>query len=80
MTETPVDQLSFEAAIRELETIVGQLEGGEVPLEQSIDLYKRGDALRRHCEARLAQAKEQVEQIALNADGAPTGTEPADPE
>jgi exodeoxyribonuclease VII small subunit len=78
MNAKPVAEMSFEEAIRELESIVARLEGGEVPLEESITLYKRGDALRRHCEARLAEARAQVEQIALGADGTPQGTEPAD--
>lgn len=76
--QPPVDRMSFEEAMGELESIVGQLEGGEVALEASIALYKRGDALRRHCEAKLAAAREQVEQITLGADGAATGTNPAD--
>jgi farnesyl diphosphate synthase len=52
MTDKPVEAMSFEEAMAELESIVGRLEGGEVALEASIALYKRGDALRRHCEAR----------------------------
>ena len=78
MNDSPVEKMTFEQAMAELESIVGRLEGGDVPLEDSIALYKRGDALRRHCEARLAAAREQVEQIALNAGGTPIGTEPAD--
>ena len=46
MSETPVEEMSFEEAIRDLERVVGALEGGEVPLEDSITLYERGAALR----------------------------------
>lgn len=66
--------LSFEAAMSELETVVSQLESGNVPLEESIKLYERGDELKKHCEKKLAEAEEKVAQITLNADGQPTGT------
>ncbi|MEE2868037.1 MAG: exodeoxyribonuclease VII small subunit, partial [Pseudomonadota bacterium] len=42
--------LSFEEALKQLETIVRELEQGNVPLERSIDMYERGDALRKHCD------------------------------
>lgn len=61
--------LSFEAALRELETIVRQLEDGRVDLEASIDIYGRGALLKRHCEAKLTQAKAKVEAIVAGPDG-----------
>jgi exodeoxyribonuclease VII small subunit len=70
--------LSFEQALSELETIVKQLEDGNVALEKSIDLYARGDALRKHCEMLLRRAETKVEKIALDADGKVAGTEPLD--
>ena len=60
---TPVDQLSFEAALKELEDIVGRLEQGEVDLEDSIALYERGQALKAHCEAKLKAAEGRLEKI-----------------
>ena len=75
---TPVEQMSFEAAMAELEEVVGRLEGGEVPLADSIALYERGDALRKRCEALLREAEQKVEQITTDADGTPTGTTPLD--
>jgi exodeoxyribonuclease VII small subunit len=78
MASDPIDQLSFEAALAELETIVRSLEQGSEPLDQSIELYQRGDRLKRHCEARLAAAQERIEQIRLGPDGQPTGTAPFD--
>jgi len=72
----PVASLSFEAAMAELETIVRQLEGGDVNLEESVTLYERGQALRQHCEARLKAAELRVEQVSVGADGQPTGTMP----
>ncbi len=78
MTDTPVADLSFEAAMAELEHVVGRLEQGDVPLEDSIKLYERGAALKKRCEEKLKEAEEKVSQITLNADGAPTGTKPFD--
>jgi len=72
---TPVDQLSFEAALKELEDIVGRLEQGEVDLEDSIALYERGQALKAHCEAKLKAAEGRLEKIV----GGGKGVEPADP-
>jgi exodeoxyribonuclease VII small subunit len=76
--EKPVGEMSFEEAIREFESVVKALDQGDVPLEDSIKLYKRGAALRAHCEARLKEAEEQVEQITLDANGNATGTKPAE--
>lgn len=69
-----ISALSFEAALAELEQIVRTLEAGSAPLDESIALYQRGDALKRHCEARLKAAQERIEQIALGPDGQPQGT------
>lgn len=77
MSEKPVKNMSFEDAMAALETIVGQLESGDVPLEQSISLYERGAALRAHCDAKLKAAEERIAKITLSADGTPTGTTPA---
>jgi exodeoxyribonuclease VII small subunit len=74
----PVAEMSFEDAIKEFESVVAALDRGDVPLEDSIKLDKRGAELRAHCEARLKEAEEQVEQITLDAGGNPTGTKPAE--
>ena len=76
--EQPIASLSFEAALAELETVVRALEQGTAPLDQSIDLYQRGDSLKRHCEARLKAAQARIEQISLGPDGQPAGTRPFD--
>jgi len=75
---TDVKKLPFERAIDELESIVKDLEGGKVPLERSVELYERGEALKKRCEELLRQAEARVEKITLNADGKPTGSEPLD--
>lgn len=72
-----VDKMSFEDAMSELEALVGQLESGNVPLAESIALYERGDALKKHCEKKLAEAEEKVAQITKTADGTATGATPA---
>ena len=72
-----IDGLSFEQALAELERIVGQLESGQAPLEQSIELYERGARLKAHCEKRLEAARLRVEKIVVGAGGAP-GVEAAE--
>lgn len=75
---TDVAEMSFEDALRELETVVGQLERGEVPLDKSIELYERGAALKARCETKLKEAEEKVAKLTLDGDGNPTGTAPLD--
>lgn len=76
--ETPIETMTFEQALAEFESVVAALDAGEVPLDQSIALYKRGAALKAHCEAKLKAAEEQVEQITLDANGQPSGTKPVE--
>ena len=78
MSEKPVAEMSFEEAIRELEAVVGRLEGGEVPLEDSIALYQRGSELRSRCDALLKDAEEKVAKITTDAEGNAKGTQPLD--
>lgn len=73
-----VAALPFEAALKELEGIVARLERGDVPLEESIAIYTRGEALKARCDALLKQAEARIERITLGADGKPTGTTPLD--
>lgn len=73
---TPIADLSFEDALRSLEDVVRRLESGDVPLDESITLYERGEALRKHCQARLDAAQERIEKIVAGADGKPSGTVP----
>ena len=73
-----VSGLSFESALAELERIVAALERGDVPLDTSIALYERGDALKKHCDSLLKAAEARVEKITTDASGKPTGLEPLD--
>ncbi len=72
-----IDDLSFEQALSELETIVTRLERGDAELEDSITLYERGVRLKQYCEKKLNSAKLKVDKIVLNEDGA-IATEPFD--
>ena len=71
--------MPFEAAMAELESIVDSLEKGSVTLEESIQLYERGEKLKVRCEALLKDAEMRIEKIALGADGKPKGVVPLDP-
>ena len=75
---TDLSQMSFEEALRALEDVVRRLETGEVPLEESIDLYERGEQLRKHCQARLDAAQARIEKIVAGPDGKAVATEPFD--
>ena len=75
---TEIESLSFEDALRALEDVVRKLESGDVPLDDSISLYERGEALRKHCQARLDAAQARIERIVAGPDGVPTGTQPFD--
>ena len=77
-TQADVKKLSFERAIEELELIVKRLEEGRVPLEESIAIYERGEALKRRCEELLRQAEARVEKITTDASGQASGVEPLD--
>lgn len=74
--QTDPKALSFEAALKELESIVDQLERGDVELEKSIAIYERGEALRNRCDELLKSAEMKIEKIKTGRDGQATGTEP----
>ena len=75
----PIETLSFEKALAELEQIVGRLERGDVPLAEAITIYERGEARKKHCEQLLGEADARVEKIRLGPGGRPEGVEPLDP-
>jgi len=78
MTDRSVDEMSFEEAMAELEQVLGQLERGDVALDDSIKLYERGAALKARCETKLREAEEKVAAITTDADGNPTGLKPVE--
>ena len=79
-TQPDVSALSFEQAVEELERIVSALERGDVALDKSIEIYERGEALKKHCEALLKAAEDRIEKIRLDRAGKPQRVEPLDAE
>jgi len=75
-----IQAMTFEKALEALEKIVDDLERGDVPLDQSIRIYERGEALKAHCDRLLKAAEDKVEKIRLSREGKPIGTEPLDSE
>jgi exodeoxyribonuclease VII small subunit len=69
--------LSFEDAMAQLEAIVRDLESGKGKLDDAVGAYDRGVRLRRHCEAKLAEAQAKIDKIVAGPEGA-VGTEPFD--
>ncbi|MBK6801300.1 exodeoxyribonuclease VII small subunit [Novosphingobium sp.] len=82
MTESSPDiaGMTFEEALRALEEVVRRLESGEVALDDSIGLYERGEALRKHCQARLDAAQARIERIVAGPDGQAQAAVPFDAE
>lgn len=76
---TAVD-LPFEKALEQLEEIVRRLERGDVPLDESVAIYERGEALKRHCESLLKKAEARIQRITLTPEGRPDGAAPLDVE
>lgn len=75
-----IASMSFEQAMAELDRVVEQLESGSAPLEQSIELYTRGTALKARCEALLKEAQAKIEKITLDDKGEPASTAAFDPD
>jgi len=76
--QADVGAMSFEDALEELKAIVSKLESGDGKLDEAIESYERGAALKRHCDAKLREAQEKIEKVSLAPDGSAT-TEPFDP-
>lgn len=74
-----IEALPFEKALAELEQIVARLERGDVPLDESIALYERGEALKRRCDQLLKAAEARIERITIGEGGQASGTTPLDP-
>lgn len=70
--------LPFEKALEQLEEIVRRLEKGDVPLDESVTIYERGEMLKRHCETLLQRAEARIQTITLGPDGGAAGVAPLD--
>ena len=78
VTQPVITEMSFEQALSALEQVVRQLESGDVPLDESINLYSRGEELRKACQARLDAAQARIEAIVQDGSGNASGTRPFD--
>ena len=78
-TKVPDDikKMSFEAALAEIEDIVRELESGQGELNEAINAYSRGAALKQHCETKLKEAQAKIDKIVLGPDGE-VSSQPAD--
>ncbi len=76
--DSDIAEMSFEQALAALEEVVSRLESGNVPLEESMTMYERGEKLRAHCQARLDAAQSRIEKIVTRPDGQVLGTEKFD--
>lgn len=76
--DTPIEELSFEDALKRLEEIVHRLETGDAKLDEAIKLYEEGSRLRRQCADRLDAAQARIEAIRLDGEGKPAGLTPFD--
>jgi len=71
MSETPETVPDFEAALKRLEEIVKKLEGGDLTLDSSLELFEEGIQLSRLCHLKLGQAERRVEILLKNSEGTP---------
>lgn len=71
--EQTLENLEFEVALTELEEIVAELEEGELSLEQALEKFKRGMALKELCERKLAEAEAQIEEYVAEQVPEPEG-------
>ena len=58
-----IQELSFETAFEELETIIERLDSGELPLDESVSLYERGRQLATRCQTLLDEAELRVQKL-----------------
>lgn len=73
-----IAKLSFEEALDQLRALVSAVERGDAKLDEAIEAYAKGSALRQHCQNRLAEAKAKIEQLTFGPDGNVTGADPFD--
>ncbi len=74
---TDLENISFEDAMAQLETIVRELEAGRIKLDDAVKAYEKAVALKKFCEEKLKQAELKIEKINITPDGEIT-TEPLD--
>ena len=77
MKDTDLSKLSFEDALIQLESIVRELEGGKIKLDDAVEAYEKATALKKFCEEKLKAAQLKIEKINVSPEGT-VSTEPLD--
>lgn len=72
------EEMTFESALAELETVVRQLEGGQIKLDEAVAVYERGVQLKKFCEDKLKAAQSKIDKLIIAPDGTITGKEDFD--
>ncbi len=78
--KTDVDKLSFEDSIKELTDIVGKIEQGKIPLQDSLEQYEKGMALIKQCRTILQKAEERIEKITKEEESQDSDRHEKDPD
>ena len=68
-TTENIKDLTFEAALKELEEIVSQLDTGSIDLDKAVEAYEKGAKLKQHCEKKLKEAQLRIEKIEVDKNG-----------
>ena len=68
-TKENIKDLTFEAALKELEEIVSQLDTGSIDLDKAVEAYEKGAKLKQHCEKKLKEAQLRIEKIEVDKNG-----------
>ena len=71
-------EMTFETAMAELETVVRQLESGQIKLDEAVAVYERGMQLKKFCEEKLKNAQSKIDKLIISPDGTVTGKEDFD--
>ena len=77
MKDLDISKLSFEEALVQLESIVRELEGGKIKLDDAVEAYEKATALKKFCEEKLKAAQLKIEKINVSPEGV-VSTEPLD--
>ncbi|MDX1682264.1 MAG: exodeoxyribonuclease VII small subunit [Phycisphaeraceae bacterium] len=77
--ETPIEEMPYEVAIERLESILEQVESGEIGLEQTLEVYERGVKLIKRCESILSEAETRIATLTETTDGELSAEASSDP-
>jgi len=80
MANDSSEQKTFEQSLGELQNIVEELQSGDIPLERTVNLYRKGVTLRRECQERLAEVERLIETLGRDESGQPVVRDYSEPE